>query len=127
MSIEHLGWNEQLEHSFASFRSRGLSPARIACEDRERYVVLHADGEDAAVVAGRLRNETTDRVEFPTVGDWVALRPRQGDGPFVIESVLPRASVFIRKSAGEVTEPEQLRAPLEALAERDVSLEDDAV
>jgi ribosome biogenesis GTPase len=41
------------------------------------------------------------RSEMPGVGDFVALMPGEGDGPAIIEAVLPRTSAMIRQAAGE--------------------------
>jgi ribosome biogenesis GTPase len=72
--------------------------------------VQDATGEHPAVVAGRLRHSAESRADFPAVGDWVALRPAAGAGPRVIEAVLPRSSAFVRKVAGETTEPQVVAA-----------------
>ncbi len=113
MSLEHLGWNERLEQCFVSHRSRGREPARVSREERDRYLVLGAAGEHEAVGSGRLRREGEDGAALPAVGDWVALRPARGDGPRVITAVLPRASVFVRKAAGELTERQTIAANLD--------------
>src|SRR5205809_179189 len=103
MSLHSLGWNDRLEALFESHRRLGLEPARVAREERGRYRVLHAAGNLPAQIAGRLRHATPDRVELPAVGDWVAVRRAGGDGPCLIEAVLPRTGVFVRKVAGETT------------------------
>jgi ribosome biogenesis GTPase len=115
MSFEHLGWNERLDRDFVPFGARGLLPARVAREERDRYQVLHPGGEDEAVVAGRLRQTAASRADLPAVGDWVALRPGSGEGPRVIESVLPRAGVFVRKVAGTVTEAQLVAANVDTV------------
>ncbi|MCU6339625.1 hypothetical protein KW823_24225, partial [Enterobacter quasiroggenkampii] len=38
--------------------------------------------------------------DWPTVGDWVAVAPRQAEGRATIVGVLPRRSTFGRKVAG---------------------------
>ncbi len=115
MSLEHLGWNDRLEHDFESHRARGLWAARVAREERGRYRVLGTGGDRAAVAGGRLRRSASARADLPTVGDWVAVRPALDDGPLVIEAVLPRASVFLRKSAGPRTEPQALAANVDSV------------
>ena len=104
MSLNHLGWNQRLEQQFQPHLESGLVPGRVAREDLGRYRVLTDTGEHAAEITGRLRHEALSRVDFPAVGDWVATRPADGDGPLTIVAVLPRTSVFVRKMVGETTE-----------------------
>jgi ribosome biogenesis GTPase len=122
MSLEIWGWNARLEQSFASHRNRGLAPARITRQDRDRYEVAGAEGGlGAAVVSGRFRHEAVSAAAFPAVGDWVGVAP--GD-PSVIHVVLPRTSVFSRRAPGEKVE-EQVVAANVAVAFLVCGLDDD--
>jgi ribosome biogenesis GTPase len=114
MTLQELGWNARLEALFSSHREQGLEAARVAREDRDRFVLLDAGGERAAVLAGRLRHGIRDPSELPAVGDWVAARHEAG-GTSVIAAVLPRASAFLRKRAGETTEPQVVAANLDTV------------
>jgi ribosome biogenesis GTPase len=107
MSLEIWGWNDRLELSFAEHRNRGLAPARITRQDRDRYEVATAGGLSSAVVSGRFRHEAVSAAAFPAVGDWVAVAP--GD-PSVIQAVLPRTSVFSRQAPGERVEEQVVAA-----------------
>ena len=51
--------------------------------------------------------DTAGLTEYPTVGDWVALEPC-GRRRAVIHAVLQRRSAFVRKTAGEASEPQVL-------------------
>jgi ribosome biogenesis GTPase len=112
MSLEIWGWNARLEASFADPRHRGLAPARITRQDRDRYEVATGEGIGAAVVSGRFRHEAASPAAFPAVGDWVAIAP--GD-PAVIHAVMPRTSTFSRRAPGERLE-EQIVAANVAVA-----------
>lgn len=112
MSLHPLGWTPRLESAFAPHRALGLEPARVAREDRERYLLLDAAGERPAVLAGRLRHEARGRLDLPAVGDWVAVRP--GDRATIV-AVLPRSSAFVRKVAGLVTEEQVVAANVDAV------------
>lgn len=114
MSLESLGWNARLAAAAHSSLEAGLVPMRVAREDRDRYTVLEPSGERPAVLAGRFRQSTLSRIERPAVGDWVLVRA-DGDGIVTIASVLPRASVFLRKVAGENTEPQVVAANVETV------------
>ena len=114
LDLHRLGWQESFEQEFNSHRAAGLIPARVAEEHRDRYLVLCAEGERSAEVTGRLRFTAASRLDFPAVGDWVALQ-LDGDNLAVIHAVLPRRTVFLRKAAGEVTEAQVLAANVDVL------------
>ena len=61
---------------------------------------------------GRLRNTAEQRSDLPGVGDFVAVRLAEGDGPATIEAVLPRTSALVRKAAGE---PQLLAANIDVV------------
>src|SRR5688572_7817545 len=91
------GWSARRVAQFAPWHARGCLPARVVRADRDRWHVLAGAESDLrpAVIRGRLRHEALGAEDLPTVGDWVALtlpEPGAGDGPSVIESVLPRDS-----------------------------------
>jgi ribosome biogenesis GTPase len=110
MSLESLGWNEHWAKAFELHAGQGREPGRISGQDRERYGVLAANEESAAEVAGRFRHEASAASDFPAVGDWVALKPREHDGPRTIVAVLPRRTSFTRKQAGRETEAQVVAA-----------------
>jgi ribosome biogenesis GTPase len=65
--------------------------------------VRTATGERLAGLAGRLRHGSRSPEDRPAVGDWVALRPREGEGRTLVHAVLPRRSAFVRRAAGDLT------------------------
>jgi ribosome biogenesis GTPase len=113
MSLQSLGWDSRLEQAFASFRDPGLAPGRVAREDRDRYLVLDGAAPRPAELAGRLRHEARSRAELPAVGDWVALRAEEGLGRIL--AVLPRATAFLRKLAGETTAEQVVAANMDTV------------
>jgi ribosome biogenesis GTPase len=115
MSLQSLGWNASREQQFTDHRAAGCVPARIAREDRGRYIVLHEGGDSPAEVTGRFRHEAAGRSSFPAVGDWVAVRLAGADASATIVAVLPRTGVFARKVAGETTEEQIVAANVDAV------------
>ena len=108
-----LGWNDTFAAAFAPYAERKLVPARVAVEHRASYELLSEQGEATAALAGRLRHEARGRAGLPTVGDWVAWAPATDGGRGTVEAVLPRASVFIRKAAGNTREEQILAANID--------------
>ena len=101
MTLEALGWTEEWQQLFDVHAQAGLIPGRVVSEHRSHLQVMVADGEIAAEIAGRLWNEVDVRSDMPGVGDFVGMTPDVGDGPAIIEAMLPRKSALVRRAAGE--------------------------
>src|SRR2546422_9171573 len=87
------GWSAELQAAFGPLAERGLEPARVTQQHRDRYVVADAAGERAAIVSGRFRYTTRRDADFPAVGDWVAVDMTGSAGdPVIIDALLPRRS-----------------------------------
>ena len=115
MNLIELGWNPEFERSFESYKSRGLSPARIARVERDLCLAYCEHGELSAEVSGKFRHEASSPVDFPAVGDWVAVQPRVDEGKATIHGVLPRRSKFSRKVVGEATQEQIVAANVDTL------------
>src|SRR5450759_2208438 len=112
-TLEDLGWTPRFAEAFAPFQAEGIEPARVSLEHTHIYRVLTPAGEQLARVAGRLRHEASGRADFPTVGDWVALEPPANSGDARIRAVLPRATRFSRRAAGNPTEEQVVAANID--------------
>lgn len=115
MQLDRLGWNRSLEQDFETWRDGTTLPARVAREDRGRYLVWSEQGELAAAVSGRFRDRAVRRTDFPSVGDWVVVRPRPGEARATVVALLPRWSCFLRKAAGVLTEAQVVAANVDTL------------
>lgn len=100
-ALESIGWTPARALAFEPWRREGLVPGRVSLEHNHVYRVLTETGEHLAEAAGRLKHDTAERMALPVVGDWVALRVDAGGARGQIKHVLPRTSVFVRKSAGD--------------------------
>jgi ribosome biogenesis GTPase len=114
MELAVFGWNEPRQAAFAARAADGLVPGRVVTEHRSHLQVVITGAELSAEVSGRLRNESVQRFDLPGVGDFVALRLAMRDGPAVIEAVLPRTTVLIRKASGE-NRPQALAANVDVV------------
>jgi ribosome biogenesis GTPase len=100
MSLEALGWNELRRKQFSEHAAVGLVPGRVVGEHRSHYRVATEAAEVTAAVSGRLYNTARERSDLPGVGDFVAVRRAEGDGPAKLEAVLPRTTALIRRASG---------------------------
>ncbi len=98
--LESYGWSPELQTQFDPYAADGLVPGRVTVQQRGVYTVVTEGGEVAAEIAGRLAHEAAPG-EFPVVGDWVASAVRGLEGTATIHAVLPRATSFRRKAAGD--------------------------
>jgi ribosome biogenesis GTPase / thiamine phosphate phosphatase len=110
-----LGWSPELDEAFAPHAGLGLAPARVTIQNRGLYLVSGDEGELEAEVAGRLRHEAASGGDLPAVGDWVALRPRNGDGRATIAAILPRRTKLSRKVAERELDEQVLAANIDVI------------
>ncbi len=110
IDLRRLGWNAHFEAHFAPHREAALVPARVAREDRERYVVRGEFGEWTATLPGRARLDGPEAGDWPAVGDWVAIEPVGGEAKGIIRATLPRRTRIARQAAGAVTREQVLAA-----------------
>lgn len=115
MQLVDLGWNSELESHFQIHAAKELTPARVVRGDRDRWQVLGVTGVRSAVVTGRFRHEAGGPAAFPTVGDWVAVQVPDGDGEVAIHAVLPRATAFVRRAAGDAIAEQVVAANVEVV------------
>ncbi len=103
-SLERYGFAGTVAAAWEADGHEGLEPARVTAQHRDRYRVFLERGEREAEATGAMRHDARGRADFPVVGDWVAVEPRD-DGPSRIRSILPRNSLLVRAVAGRGREP----------------------
>jgi len=106
-------WNERSEELAASI-SGECQPGRVLAEHGESLRVWVESGEREARVAGALKHTARDRRDLPAVGDWV-LVDAVDKASARVRGVLPRASSFVRKAAGQATEPQVVAANVDVV------------
>lgn len=112
--LTEYGWNERFATAFEAYRAAGRLPARVTLEHTHIYRVVTEDGELLARVSGRLRHQAHVRPDFPAVGDWVVVEPVENSDAR-IHAVLPRASRFSRRAAGDSTEEQVVAANIDTV------------
>ena len=92
MKLEDLGWDAFFAEAFEPYAADNLIPARVSARHHGPCELFTERGPMGGLPAGKLSDE-----ELPAVGDWVAVRPVDGERKAVIEAVLPRRTSFSRK------------------------------
>jgi len=115
MKLADLGWDEHFEAAFAPHAAAGLRPARVICELKHAYALNTGDDELVGECRGKLLHAAGSRAELPSIGDWVATRPRPGSSKLDILAVLPRKTRFCRRAAGEHGHEQTIAANLDTV------------
>ena len=115
ITLSDLGWDAGWTALFAEHERAGLVPARVSIEYNHIFRVVTESGELQAQHSGRLLHRAEGRHELAAVGDWVAVRPSEGEKTGTIEEILPRRSRFSRKVAGELTEEQVVAANIDTV------------
>jgi ribosome biogenesis GTPase len=115
MDLNDAGWDGFFDRAFGEYSGRGLAPARVICEHRERYEVLGTGGIRSARVSGRLIHTAGSRADFPAVGDWVCIDAVSTVGDTIIRALLPRKSKFSRKVAGAETDEQVVASNIDTV------------
>lgn len=99
MTLEDLGYNDQLETYRQDHQLSHFSIGRVISEHKERYTVKTTDGEFQSELIGNLRFTAESRRDFPAVGDWVAISEYDEDKA-LIHGIFPRSSIIERQAVG---------------------------
>lgn len=87
---------------------------RVVAQHRGRYVVRVDQSDREVVTGGRFLHQLSDATALPAVGDYVVLGGSpEDDGILRIETVLPRSGAFVRKAAGNSTDPQVVAANID--------------
>ena len=85
------------EEAFSEYHDQGFIPARITAQHANLYTALSEVGELEGKVTGKFRFEAKEKGDFPTVGDWVAVKGNGETGKMSIHGLLPRKTALRRK------------------------------
>ena len=103
MTLEDLGYNDNLEKLRNENNLKEFEIGRIISEHKERYIVRTEKAEFEAEITGNLRFSSKSREDFPAVGDWVAITIHD-PGFAIIHSIFPRFSVISRQDISKFGE-----------------------
>lgn len=103
MKLEDFGYNNEIQKLSVEYKLSDFEIGRVLAEHKERYIVKTVNGEYEAEITGNLRFSAKSRIDFPAVGDWVAITTYDAEFS-VIHKVLPRLSMITRQAVGQFGE-----------------------
>ena len=113
--LRELGHSPRWEALFDEHVRQGLLPGRVVRADRGSVLVATEGGVVRAKPSAGLRKAARRSLDFPAVGDWVALSaPDDLDTP-LIEVVLDRVSAIVRGDPGGVGDVQVLAANVDVV------------
>jgi ribosome biogenesis GTPase len=110
LNLEELGWDAFFADAFEPHGKDNLIPARVSARHHGPCELFTELGPMGGIPSGKLSDE-----ELPAVGDWVAVRPVEGEKKAVIEVVLPRRTAFTRKEAWRRTAAQVVAANVDTV------------
>jgi len=112
MKLEDFGYNDKLEKFRIKNNLDGFEIGRVFAEHKEKYIVKTTNDEFQAEITGIMRFNAKSRIDFPAVGDWVALTTYDS-GFAIIHKILPRFSLIKRQAVGHFGEIQVIAANID--------------
>jgi len=113
--LEYYGWNLFFQEHFQALNIFDAVPARVLSESKGSFQVYCQHGELTTTISGKMRYLAGEGKQYPTVGDWVVVKPLINEQKGIIHAVLPRKSKFSRKVAGTRTEEQIVSANIDTI------------
>lgn len=98
--LYNLGYNHILEDYRSEKNLHVFDVGRVILEHKDRYVIKSQNGDFEGEIIGNLRYTAQSRMDFPAVGDWVAIS-EYDEQKVLIHAVFPRKSIIKRKAVGK--------------------------
>ncbi len=103
MKLEDFGYNNKLQKLRVENNLSDYEIGRIIAEHKQRYIVRTENGEFGAEITGNLLFSAKSRIDYPAVGDWVALTTCDAEFA-LIHKILPRLSMITRQAVDQFGE-----------------------
>ena len=109
-----MGLKEHMKEEYTKWKQEKEVLGRVTLEHKRMYRVWTELGELLCEVSGKFSYQANSREDYPAVGDWVVIVPRE-EGKGTIIKLLPRFSKFSRKEAGHNTEEQIVAANVDTV------------
>lgn len=109
-SLEAFGWTKEFAQTWQGLPVATLRPARVIADFGTSLKIVMPELRTAEL-SGKLAHYS-NHDQTPKVGDWVGVRPVEGER-MVIELLVPRRSEFARNVAGKRTQKQVMAANID--------------
>ena len=99
--LDSMGFNSRFRKQADPDRLAAGEIARVVAVHRESYIISNGQAEVPAEVTGKLMFSAESPLDFPAVGDWVAVQYFNNAASAIIDTVLPRKTILKRKTSGK--------------------------
>ncbi|NCG27934.1 MAG: GTPase RsgA, partial [Verrucomicrobiales bacterium] len=99
MTLKSLGWSDFFAMELQSLElGDEIIPARVSRNSKHIYHVICEKGKLIARVSGAFRHQAKESSDYPSVGDWVAIKIGMDGLEAEIRGLLTRRTVFSRQA-----------------------------
>lgn len=112
-ALEQLGFDRWFQDESKLHIKDDFSVARVTEVNRNSYKVCGSQNNTTAKLSGRFVFKVENNIDYPTVGDWVAIQCSKDRSTATIHSVLPRKSLLKRKDPGRDIEFQLIAANID--------------
>ncbi len=107
--LQDLGYNSQLDNFIQSQDLTDFEIGRVIRESKQKYIIKTQQGNFNGQISGKLRHEAKNRADYPAVGDWVAIKPKDENDAIIYE-ILPRKTIIERQAIGRFGKKQTIAA-----------------
>ena len=101
MDLLKFGFDSWFQNHLKNFDTTEKTVVRLTAVNRDNFNIIHATGEAAAELTGKLLFTADSSEQVPAVGDWMLLGLLNEGSLGIIHEVRPRKSLLKRKKAGK--------------------------
>jgi len=112
MTLDELGYYSVIDKYKKEFNWNSFETGRVTQEHKERYIISTGEKEYTAEITGNLRFSSSDRTDFPAVGDWVAFKKYE-EVFALIHHIFPRKTLIERQAVEKFGEKQIIAANID--------------
>ncbi|HEG43124.1 hypothetical protein LCGC14_2194370 [marine sediment metagenome] len=112
-ALEQLGFDQWFQDQSKRYIKDNFSIARIVEVNRNSYKVRGGQHNTTARLSGRFVFKVKNKIDYPTVGDWVVIQCTKHRSTASIRNILPRKSLLKRKDPGRAVEFQLIAANID--------------
>ncbi len=111
--LDSIGFNSWFRKQAGPDRLEVGEVARVVAVHRESCTISNGQVEIPAEVTGRLMFTAESPLDYPAVGDWVYVQYFDDATSAIIDGVLPRKTILMRKTSGKKIEFQLIAANID--------------